>query len=160
MKTETLEQILRKELAQTLHDHYVGLIKDVRAAHEKRERGEISTEDFERYEETCNHLIEVLEAAVYSTLHGPKKEFSKLIRIRKERGLTQAEAARKAGMSLAWYALLEQGFKEKVSAKQKEKVARMLEVPYVDLFGVAWWGKKDIDKMLKEHPYSSRPDEQ
>ena len=153
MKEETFEKKLCRELAQTLHDHYVGIIRDLRTTHEKHEKGLISKAAFERYEKSCDHFLEVLEAAEYRILHGPGREFSRLIRIRKERGLTQAEAARKAGMSLAWYALLEQGFEEKISKKQKEKVARALGVPYEELFRVtAWWGKKtpkEIKKLIE-----------
>lgn len=150
MKEEISVKALRKDLAQTFRNQYVEIIKDLRAAHEKHEKGLISKEAFERHEESCNHLLEVVEAAEYRTLHGPRREFSRLIRMRKEKGLTQAEAARKAGMSLAWYALLEQGFKEKISKKQKEKVARALDVPYDELFRVAmWWGKRSPEEIKK-----------
>lgn len=150
MKTETPEKILRREIAQTFRDHYVGIIKDLRAAHEKYEKGLITKAAFERYEKSCDHFLEVIEAAEYRILHGPGREFSRLIRIRKERGLTQAEAARKAGISLAWYALLEQGFKEKISKKQKEKVAQALNVSYEELFDVCWWGKGNAPEEIKK----------
>lgn len=150
MKKEAIEKELLKEFAQMFRNHYVEIIKDLRAAHEKHEKGLISKEAFERYEKSCDHLLEVVETAEYRILHGPRKEFSRLIRIRKEKGLTQAEVAKKAGISLSQYALLEQGFGEKISKKQKEKVARALNVPYEELFRVtAWWGKKIPEEIKK-----------
>ncbi|MBA7596009.1 hypothetical protein ES703_02978 [subsurface metagenome] len=158
MKEKVLEKILRREMAQKFRDHYLKIIEDLRAAHGKLEKGLISKKTFERYEKSCDHLLEVVEAAEYKILHGPGREFSKLIRIRKGKGLTQAEAAEKAGMSLAWYALLEQGFKEKISKKQKEKVAKMLDVPYEELFPTAYWaGEKIPEKIKKQFGIKERP---
>jgi len=145
------EPKIRKQYAQIWRDYYVETIKDLRAAFDKYEKGEISKEAFEIHEKCCNQVLEIAEAAEYKMLHEPKREFSRLINLRKEKGLTQAEAAVKAGMSLAWYALLEQGFQEKISDKFKQKVCDMLDVPYEKLFIpiIAYYGKKTPEEIKK-----------
>ena len=157
-KTE-LEKQFRKEYepkareyyAQIWRDFYVGIFDDLREMNDKHEKGEVSKEVFENQTKMYEELLEIAEAAEYKISHGPRREFSKLIRLRKERGLTQKDAARKSGMSLAWYATLEQGFKEKISKKFKQKVCDMLNVPYERLFrlAIAWHGKKTPEEIKK-----------
>ena len=156
---EDLKEKLRKEYepkirgyyAQMWRDFYVEIIKDLRKFQDKHEKGEISKEALEIQAKVYEEMLEIAEAAEYKVLHGPRREFSRLIRLRKEKGLTQAEAAVKAGMSLAWYALLEQGFEEKISKKFKQKVCDMLDVPYEKLFFnvITFWGKKTPEEMKK-----------
>jgi len=145
------EPKIRKHYAQIWRDFYIETIKDLREIQDQHEKGEISKEAFEINVKIHEEILEIAETAEYKLLHGPRREFSRLIRLRKERGLTQAEAAVKAGMSLAWYALLEQGFEEKISKKFKQKVCDMLNVPYEKLFinYIAWYGRKTPEEMKK-----------
>ena len=145
------EPKIRKYYAQIWRDFYIEIIEDLRKSHDKHEKGEISKEAFEVQAKLYEEMLGIAEAAEYKVLHGPRREFSRLINLRKEKGLTQAEAAVKAGMSLAWYALLEQGFEEKISKKFKQKVCDMLDVPYEKLFFnvITFWGKKTPEEMKK-----------
>ncbi|MBA7595987.1 hypothetical protein ES703_02956 [subsurface metagenome] len=165
MKEEISMKTRRKELAQTFRDQYVKTITDLRRVHEEMLEGKVPEDRFKVYEKMCNQHLDFLASLEYQMLHGPRREFSKLIDLRKGKGLTQAQAAEKAGMSLAWYKLIEQGFKEKISKKQKEKVARMLDVLYEELFPTAYWADEKIPEKIKkqfgikEHPVAPIPKE-
>jgi DNA-binding XRE family transcriptional regulator len=140
MKEKISEKTLREKLAQPLRDQYIEITNYLRKKHSEYEKGLISVDDFKTCEKMCARHLDLVEALEYRILHGPKEPFSRLIRIRKQKGLSQAEAAERAGLSLAWYALLEQGYEEKISKEKKEKVAAALDVPYDRLFRIgAWW---------------------
>lgn len=155
---------VRKQFAQLWRDFYNEIMKDFRTLHAQHERGKIAEESFAFHVQVYGEMFEMAEAAEAKVLRGSGREFSRLIRLRKEKGLTQAEAAVKAGMSLAWYALLEQGFEEKISKEFKQKVCDMLDVRYDNLFFNApsyWEGKtsEEIEKIFEELEHKGRPKE-
>ena len=154
IRIETLVKMHRQKAAQAIRDQFCGIIDEQRAAYAKFEKGEITEKALERYEKESGHLLEALQAAEYQILNGPRKEFTRLIRIRKDLGLSQTELAKLAGISRPWYAMVEQGFGENVSRKQKEKIAAVFGKSYDEIFDyTAWWGKKspaEIKELLKQ----------
>lgn len=155
------EPKIRKEYAQLYRDLFIKAMNELRKVQDQFEKGQIPKEDFERREKDLNDALETAEAAEYKMIHGPRIEFFRLIQLRKERGLTQAQAAKKGGMSLAWYAALEQGYQEKISDKFKQKVCDMLGISYEKLFIpiISYWGKKnpeEIEKLFEEEEKKRR----